>query len=257
MNLLFTICARAGSKGVISKNIRNFLEHPIVYYTLSAYVLFKEKYGFNYENIDLAVNTDSNELITQLNESKIPYIFVERNSELAGDYVSKLEVIKDTLKFSEISKLYKYDIIIDLDLTSPLRTINDIKGVIDKLIQNYNADLSFSVTDSRRLPYFNMVAETQEGFYDVLINKGYVSRQQAPKCYDMNASIYAYRHDFLTTETVKKVFDGHAVVWHMKDTAVLDIDSEEDLELMKVIARYFFDTYEEYTEIYKSINNLV
>lgn len=257
MNLLFTICARAGSKGVKSKNIRHFLEYPIVYYTLSAYLLFVKKYGSCYGNIDLAVNTDSQELISQLDKAQRSYIYVERDKNLAGDFVSKIEVIKDTLKFAEATKTCQYDIIIDLDLTSPLRTVDDIKGVIDTLIHNNTADLAFSAVDSRRLPYFNMVTENQNGFFDVLINKGYVSRQQAPKCYDMNASIYAYRHDFLTADATKKVFDGHAVIWNMKDTAVLDIDSEEDLELMQVIAKYFFANYNDYKEIYEWINEIL
>lgn len=256
MNLLFTICARAGSKGVANKNIRQFLNYPIVYYTLSAFAMFKRRYSSSYENLDLAINTDSKELIIQIEETKSPFILVERDSSLAGDLASKIEVIKATLQYAELTRDYKYDLVVDLDITSPLRTIKDIKGAIDLLIQSNNADLSFSVTDSRRLPYFNMVAEKQNGFYEVLINKGYVTRQQAPTCYDMNASIYVYKHDFLALPDVKKVFDGQALVWHMKDTAVLDIDSEEDLELMKVIAKYFFNNYNEYAEIYNSIKEL-
>ena len=35
----------------------------------------------------------------------------------------------------------------------------------------------------------------------------------------------------------------------MKDTAVLDIDSEEDFELISVIGKYFFENYPEFSEI--------
>lgn len=254
MNLLFTICARAGSKGVKSKNIRNFLEYPIVYYTLSAYWLFLEKYGIEYGTIDLAVNTDSDKLVEQIGKSKVPFVYIKRKESLSGDFVSKTDVIKDTLHELEERKDLKYDIVIDLDLTSPLRRVEDIKGIIDTLNINLEADVAFSVTDSRRLPFFNMVSEDLEGHYQPLINKGYVSRQQAPKCYDMNASIYAYRNRFISSENTAKVFDGKAVVWRMKDTAVLDIDCEEDIELMQVLARYFYDKYEEYGEVYKEIN---
>ena len=45
MNLLVTLCARAGSKGVKSKNSRLFLGSPLVYYTLSAYDGFVKEYG--------------------------------------------------------------------------------------------------------------------------------------------------------------------------------------------------------------------
>ena len=52
----------------------------------------------------------------------------------------------------------------------------------------------------------------------------------------MNASIYVYRPEYLLK--AKKLFDGNLVGFYMKDTAVLDIDSQEDKELMEVMARY-------------------
>ena len=42
MNILFTICARSGSKGVKNKNIREFNGLPLVTYTLAAYKIFLE-----------------------------------------------------------------------------------------------------------------------------------------------------------------------------------------------------------------------
>ena len=41
----------------------------------------------------------------------------------------------------------------------------------------------------------------------------------------------------------------------MQDTGILDIDSEEDYELMQVIAKFLFDNIEGYSEIYKMILN--
>ncbi len=257
MNLLFTICARAGSKGVRGKNIRNFLEWPIIYYTLSAYQMFVNKYGGDYQTIVLAINTDSKELIEQVQKTKIKYISIPRQENLAGDFVSKTDVIKDTVKRVELILDKKFEVIIDLDVTSPLRTVSDIKGIIDTLLKNQKADVSFSVTDSRRLPYFNMVCENSDGFYEVLIRKGYISRQQAPRCYDMNASIYAYRREFILCETTLSVFDGKAIAWRMTDTAVLDIDKEEDFELMEILARYFYNKYTSYQEIYTEIQGVI
>ena len=45
MKILVTVCGRAGSKGVKSKNTRDFLGYPICYYTISALKLFKENYS--------------------------------------------------------------------------------------------------------------------------------------------------------------------------------------------------------------------
>jgi len=258
MNLLFTICARAGSKGVKSKNIRSFLEFPIVYYTLAAYRLFLEGNSTHYVATDLALNTDSDTLVEQMKTAGVPFHYVKRKEELAGDIVSKTDVIKDTLHEMQKKQGIKYDVVIDLDLTSPLRKPYDIKGTLDALLDNQAADVAFSVTDSRRLPFFNMVSEDEEGLYNILINKGYVSRQQAPQCFDMNASIYAYRNEFISAISTKKVFDGKAVIWKMKDTAILDIDSEEDYELMQVLAEYFYSKDKEFGELYSYVkSNLI
>lgn len=242
MNILFTICARAGSKGVKNKNIRDFNGYPLVYYTLSAYKIFLENSSSQFDKILLAVNTDSLELIEQIKKTKIDFIQINRKQELAGDYVSKLEVIKDTVREVESLELdnLKFDTIVDLDLTSPLRQDKDIGGVIDSLLKNSWADLAFSVTHSRRLPFFNMVKKNDDGSFKLIVESNYVSRQQAPMCYDMNASIYAYRREFIINKDNTKVFDGKAIVYEMIDTAVLDIDNEEDFELMEVMAKHFY-----------------
>ena len=59
MNVLFTICARAGSKGVKGKNTRQFCGIPLAAYTVAAFRLFRQRFGAAYDEILLAVNTDS------------------------------------------------------------------------------------------------------------------------------------------------------------------------------------------------------
>lgn len=245
MKVLFTICARAGSKGVKGKNVSMFCGKPLVYYTWKAYCLFKEQYGKKYADIDLAVNTDSEELVRQLDELGAEYIYIKREENLAGDVVSKMDVIKDTLKKTEEKNGKVYDTVMDLDLTSPFRTVKDVEGVLNALLESADADISFSVTDSRRSPYFNMVCKKEDGFYHVVTPSGFVSRQQVPVCYDMNASIYAYRREYLLNGTAR---DRKSAVWIMRDTAVLDIDSESDKELMEYLAPYFFKKYSDYVQ---------
>ena len=237
MEILFTICARAGSKGVKNKNIIEFCGKPLVYHTLEAYKKFIEKYGLERGNITLAVNTDSRELVEQISQHGEVFTFIKRKQGLEGDRVSKIDVIKDTVVEMEKLEKKKYDIIIDLDLTSPLRTEDDIKGVLDELFANSWADVSFSVVESRRSPYFNMVEKKEDGSYGLIIESKFIARQQAPKCYDMNASIYVYRREFLIGKSPVTPLSGKAVIYEMRDTGVLDIDSEEDYRLLEKIAR--------------------
>ena len=102
---------------------------------------------------------------------------------------------------------------------------------------NTDADVVFSVTDSRRNPYFNMVMKTEKG-YERVIKSNFNARQEAPEIFDMNAPMYAYSPEFL--ESGKGIFEGKCDVIKMMDTAVLDIDHDNDFELMQVIAEFLF-----------------
>jgi CMP-N,N'-diacetyllegionaminic acid synthase len=234
MNILFTICARAGSKGLKNKNISDFLGKPLCYRTLSVYDAFKKKYP-EY-NCHLALNTDSNELIEQVKSYGIPFEYVERTAELAGDFIAKTDVIRDT--FFKINSAY--NLVVDLDLTSPLRTVDDIYGTIDVTLENEKADGAFSATTARRSPYFNQVKKDDDGFYRPVIETGAVARQQVPEVFDMNASIYVFKPDFLK-KVKKKLFEGNMMMYIMPDTAVLDIDDYHSHLLMGIIAKYWWE----------------
>lgn len=245
MNILFTICARAGSKGVKSKNTRQFCGKPLVYYTVAAYEAYKAQ--FDEAELCLAVNTDSKVLIYQLEKTGADYISVERKESLAGDIVAKKDVIKDTLRETERQKGINFDFVVDLDLTSPIRTVRDIEQIVKILTEDQGADIVYSVTEARRSPFFNMVTRKEDGYFATVMKTDFVARQQTLKCYDMNASIYAYRREYLLSDRVN---DRKALVWVMEDTGILDIDSEHDLELMEIIAGHLWMNKSEYLPIY-------
>lgn len=245
MNILITICGRAGSKGVKDKNIRKFLNIPLVEYTICAAELFKEK-NKQY-NIDICVNSDSIKLL-ELASSYNEVININRPKEFSEDNSPKIPVIRYSLNYmeSKLNKIYEY--IIDLDITSPLRKIKDIENALNKCIGKPDLDVVFSVVNSRRNPYFNMV-ENKNGKIKKVLSSDFVARQQAPEVYDMNASIYCYKRDSLINIIKNTVFEGKCGIILMQDTGIIDIDSEEDFILMEVIAKYLFN--KEFSDIYK------
>ena len=248
MNILFTICGRAGSKGIKNKNIRNFLEYPLPYYTLSAIDLYLE----SADNVayDIVLNTDSKELIELFEINKIRKVnVIEREESLAGDFIPKVAVIKNCLEEMESRHHIKYDMVVDLDITSPLRCMQDLENIISEK-KKMIYDVVFSVTNSRRNPYFNMVKKQGETYVRV-IDSNYNTRQEAPEIYDMNASIYAYSPDFL--KSGKNIFDGRCGIIKMYDTAILDLDHENDFELMQVIAGYLYNSDIKFAEIRNNI----
>lgn len=251
MNILFTICGRAGSKGIKNKNLKDFLGYPIAFYSVSAIDLFRKQ---NPDiHCDIVLNTDSGQLIRLFQENlKTGIDTIERDPSLGEDHTPKITVILNCLHIMKERKQIRYDMVVDLDITSPLRTLTDVNNIIRKKLET-DADVVFSVTDSRRNPYFNMVKKTENG-YKRVIESTYNTRQEAPEIFDMNASLYAYSPEYL--ESGKGILDGKCDVIKMFDTAVLDLDHDNDFELMQVIAKYLFGKSPEFFEIRDNIREL-
>ncbi|UQZ33843.1 CMP-N-acetylneuraminic acid synthetase [Paenibacillus sp. PK3_47] len=251
MRILFTICGRAGSKGIKNKNLKDFLGYPLVFYTASVIDLFMKQNSR--VDCDIVVNTDSKDLMNLIHQNlKLQIDFIDRDPALGQDYTPKIAVIQNSLEIMEERNKQNYDMVVDLDITSPLRTVADLQSLIDKKTE-CNADVVFSVTDSRRNPYFNMVKQSAEGYVRV-IESSFNARQEAPEIFDMNASLYAYSPSFLRSG--KGIFEGRCEVIRMMDTAVLDIDNENDFELMEVIAEYLFRSYEEMDIVRRNISEV-
>ena len=248
MRILFTICGRAGSKGIKNKNLRMFCGKYLVHYTVSAIDLYLRK---NPDiDADIVVNSDSNELLEIAANSGMRKIDkIMRAEYLAGDTIGKITVINDCLQQMKQRKSCDYDMVIDLDITSPLRTVEDLEKVIT-LQRTKNADVVTTVAAARRNPYFNQVKRTEHGAKKV-IDSSFTARQQAPEIFDMNASIYAYNPDFL--QSGKGVLDGYCEIIEMYDTGILDLDHENDFELMEVIAKYLFKEKDGFREIFENI----
>lgn len=248
MNLLFTVCGRSGSKGAPGKNLRDFCGIPLIWYTFAAIALYRERYVSPNDFVQTVVSTDSEGLLRLATEIPEKPFLVHRVPELADDFTPKVSVILDCLTRAETTYGKCFDMVVDLDITSPLRTVEDIRQAILKKELRPETDVVFSVTSSRRNPCFNMVKEEKD-FFVKAISSSYTARQQAPLFYDMNGSIYAYSPKALREKEAATFFNDQADVIMMKDTGVLDIDSEEDYVLMQVIAKHFYSTSKDYGEV--------
>jgi CMP-N,N'-diacetyllegionaminic acid synthase len=219
---------------------------------MTAIELCIKKFDNSY-SVHKCINTNSKDLIDLVLERDDAFFVIDREESLAGDYVAKMAVIKDCLIKANAYYNVSHDIVVDLDITSPLRGVQDVYNAIEyKLLHRY-IDIIFSVTNARRNPYFNMIKQNEDGTVDKICESNYISRQQAPDVFDMNASIYVYESKFLENNSSNKLFDGRCGIIKMFDTAVLDIDSEEDFILMEIIAKYLYQNKNEFNEIYANV----
>ncbi|MGI5090969.1 cytidylyltransferase domain-containing protein [Treponema socranskii] len=239
-NILIAICGRAGSKGFKNKNLKTFLGVPLVYYTASIAEDFKTRLAFECKTT-ICLNTDSKELQNLVSVKYKDVEILARSAELSGDKVPKCAVWHNSLDILEAKLGKQFDYVIDLDITSPLRQIDDVVNAYKLKVQTPQYQMIYSVCKSRRNPYFNMV-KIENDFAIKFSPSNFTTRQEAPSVYDMNASIYVMDASALRNDKDDRIFITSKMgIYEMYDTAVLDIDSEQDFELMEIIAKYLFE----------------
>lgn len=228
MNLLITICARGGSKGIPGKNIKPINGIPLIAYTIQTAIEFSKIYKSK-----ISISTDSNEIKEIVANYGIYNEYI-RPEYLATDNAGKIDTIIDLLYYEENLHNVKYDYILDLDVTSPLRTIKDLGDAFVQLQNNKDALNIFSVNNAARNPYFNMVEKKENGYYNLVSKSDAIlSRQTAPNVYDMNASFYFYKRDFFEKK-YKTVFSECTLIYIMPHIC-FDLDHSIDFEFLEFI----------------------
>lgn len=227
MNYLITICARGGSKGIPGKNIKPVGDVPLLAYTAKIALEFARIHG-----ADIVLSTDSEDIRRVGAEAGVPTDY-ERPDFLANDICGKPEAIKDVLFYAEKHYGKRYDFVIDLDVTSPIRTLEDIRNCVRMIEENKDALTIFSVNPCARNPYFNQVEESKDGYCHVVLAGRYTSRQSAPKVYDMNGSIYVYRREALDCEDPRAVTPRSIV--YVMDHICFDLDEPADYDYLSYL----------------------
>lgn len=222
---LCTICARGGSKGVPNKNLKIIGGLPLLAHSIKQ---AKESALFD----KIAVSSDSDEILKVAIAHGADYA-IKRPDELATDTAAKIPVILHCAKESERISGLSFDTFVDLDCTSPLRVPSDIVGVVT-LLEGEDCQNVITGMPARRSPYFNLVEETN-GHVQLVkkLDRPITRRQDAPKCYDMNASIYAWKREYFFD--IKSVFTEKTKIFVMPEERSIDIDSPLDFDFVKFL----------------------
>ena len=229
-NILISVCARGGSKGIPGKNLKHLNGKPLIDYTLSFIEKLKESLEF-----DLYFSSDDQQIVNHLIKKgyHVPDI---REKKLAKDHTPKIDVIRNALLNAENQFCKPYDYVIDLDVTSPLRHVKDIVDAFAKLKKDQNALNIFSVSRSRKNPYFNMIEKKEDGYFKKVISKDEITgRQQTPVVYELNASFYILTKAFLEGDYRKMVTDK-SLIYEMPHLC-FDIDEPIDFQLMEAVLK--------------------
>ena len=222
---LATICARAGSKRLPGKNTRmlpnglTLLDHTLWYAQISQ--------CFD----DIVLSTD---ITNARMYERGGIIVVDRPPELASDEAGKVPAIRHAMLAAEYSRGCTFDQIVDLDVTAPLRNLDDIRGFCAKLDSMEHGNL-VSVCKARRSPAFNMVESCKYGGYSLVKRMHSIVRSQdAPECYELNASLYGWKRNALLNGG-DAVINWDTDIYEMPKSRSWDIDDQDDLDIVEFL----------------------
>jgi CMP-N,N'-diacetyllegionaminic acid synthase len=229
VKILITICARGGSKGIPGKNIKNINGIPLIEYSIKLAMQCK-----NCWNATIGLSTDDEEIKEVASNLGLVTNYVRPNY-LATDSAGKIDTIKDLVLYEESQLNEKFDFVLDLDVTSPLRNFDDIESSFN-LFRNSKALSLFSVNIAARNPYFNMVEEKNNGFYSLVkanFDGSFMTRQSAPEVFELNASFYWYRRIFFNSDYKSPITD-ESIIYKMPHIC-FDLDHPIDFSFMEFL----------------------
>ena len=221
-----TILARGGSKGLPGKNLRRIAGKPLV-----AHAIEQAKAADIFDAI--GVSSDDESLLAAAEEWGAQHI-VRRPPEMATDTASKMPPIRHCTLTVEERLGIRFDVIVDIDVTAPLRTADDIRGAV-ALLEERGVSCVITGMPARKSPYFNQVERDETGHVRLVkpLPTRIERRQDAPKTYDMNAAVYVWRYDaFMENPTI---FYPDTLLYEMPEERSHDIDTLLDFEFVEFL----------------------
>jgi len=229
--ILGHIGARKGSKGVRGKNFLEICGKPLIDWSLEQLLQSPQ--------IDhVVVSTDSEELY-QHSVAKGTLEIGLRPDYLASDTAGKWQVWQHALEASE-ALIGEVTTFVDLDCTSPLRSLQDIEDAL-ALYSKEQPDMLMSCCEARKNPYFNLVEPDETGALHVSkpLPGHVVARQQAPQVLEHVASTYVLKPDYLRSAT--SLYEGRVIPFMMPVERCLDIDTPLDFRIVEMLLQERLD----------------
>lgn len=219
--ILVVVPARGGSKGVPLKNLRKVGGLSLVEHVGGVVQQL--------EYVDRAVvSTDHEEIAEAAERSGLDAPF-RRPEKLSGDLVGDRDVLTHALQATEEVDDRRYDIVVMLQPTSPLRRPEHVTAAVEKLVgSGYDAVWTVSETDTKFHPLKQLVIDEAGDlrYYDPQ-GADIIARQQLGRVFHRNGVAYAItRRCLLEHRSIKGERTGAVVI----DGPVVNIDSEEELE---------------------------
>lgn len=217
--ILALIPARGGSKGIKNKNIIDLCGKPLITYTIAA--------AMESQYIDSVIVSTDSERIAETAVScgaSVPFL---RPAVFASDTSTTITTVCHAIqKLEECGD--RYDVLVLLQPTSPLRTQEDIDGALEKFEREKLPIASVSKVKDSPILLRKLTGESQ--MVSLFGLPSTVRRQDMPPVYRVNGSIYINAISSLSENTS---FNDNVCPYVMEESHSVDIDDYLDIEIAK------------------------
>ena len=227
IRILGLTLARGGSKSVIRKNIKPIAGKPLIRYTVAE--ALKSKFISRY-----IVSTDDAEIqkIAIQCGAEAPFL---RPSKYSTDEASSVSAMQHAVEWVEQHEGVKYDYIVELMCTNPMKTVEDIDASIEKLIAT-GADSVIAVHKLEDHHPARIKKIIDDKITDFCIQEIPESRRQdlKPEAYIRSGSIYALKRDYLMLEG-KRYGSDNSRPYLLPVERAINIDTEIDFMIAELM----------------------
>lgn len=219
--ILALIPARGGSKGIKDKNIIDLNGKPLI-----AHTIVEAKKSQYIDNVVVTTDSEKIAMVSKEYGASVPFL---RPAYLANDTSKTIDAVLHAIEF--LSKEEKYDVLVLLQPTQPLRKFFDIDGAIEKFFEHGMQDL-VSISEVEENPLLIRKLD-EDGYMKRLVEcNSTCRRQDMPKYYRINGCIYINAIDKIDKNTS---FNDNIIPYVMDKERAIDIDELKDL----VLAEWF------------------
>lgn len=218
MRVLGLVPARAGSKGVPGKNLRELAGKPLLAWTAET--------ALGSGLLDRVVLSTEDDRVAELGTAaglEVPFI---RPSRLARDDSPMIDVAIHALTELRRRDGWTPDAVALLQPTSPLRTTAHIRAALD-LAATADAVCSVTPLPKELCPHYVMQID-HRGYLDYFLPDGenFTRRQDVPQAYRRDGTIYLTRTEIILEQ--RSFYGGRCLPLVLLREESLSIDDEDD-----------------------------
>ena len=230
-NVLGIIPARGGSKGIPEKNIHLLAGIPLIAHSIQLAKLCPQV-------SKCIVSTDSGRIaaIARACGGEVPFL---RPVELARDDTPMWPVLKHALSEMESREHCKYDSVLLLSPTCPVRFPEDVSLAIQSLDQDSRAAGVVAASRPTFNPRWVCIDLANDGYMRQSFPDGnlYTRRQDVPEVFRINGVLYLWRRDHVADSDAPNYFTMPHRLLEIPEDRAIDIDTPEDLRLAELLLR--------------------